>query len=98
VVLLVGGLAARNAVTSRATGAWDARIVDLVRFVEDERELTFKHPVKVKFLTEAEFRTAVGKTRFKPRAPASHRLAKGYFEPVVSYPPRTASKRRKPIL
>ena len=33
--------------------AWDERIVDLVSFVEDERGLTFEHPVTVDFLDEA---------------------------------------------
>lgn len=35
--------------------AWDDRVVDLVEFVEDERELTFRHPVAVRFLTEDEY-------------------------------------------
>lgn len=39
--------------------AWDARILDLVDFVEAERELAFEHPVHVDFLTEAEFRPEV---------------------------------------
>ncbi|MDP1793389.1 MAG: hypothetical protein Q8K63_04545 [Acidimicrobiales bacterium] len=34
---------------------WDARVVDLARFVEDERRLRFDHPVDVRFLTEDEY-------------------------------------------
>lgn len=35
--------------------AWDARVLDVVAFVEKERGLTFAHPVKVEFLEEAAF-------------------------------------------
>src|SRR5690606_26245873 len=34
---------------------WDARVVDLVDFVSDERGLAWRHPVHVDFLTEEEF-------------------------------------------
>jgi hypothetical protein len=36
--------------------AWDPRVTDLVQFVEEERGLTFEHPVPVDFLTQKEFR------------------------------------------
>ncbi len=35
--------------------AWDPRVIDLARFVENKRELRFTHPVKVRFLTEADY-------------------------------------------
>jgi hypothetical protein len=35
---------------------WDARIVPVVEFVEEERGLAFEHPVAVDFLTEDEWR------------------------------------------
>jgi hypothetical protein len=38
------------------SGAWDPRVQDLVRFVEAERGLTFKHPVPVDFLAPEEYR------------------------------------------
>jgi hypothetical protein len=38
---------------------WDARVRDLVGFVERERDLRFEHPVKVEFLSDAAFRRAV---------------------------------------
>jgi hypothetical protein len=41
--------------TASAPVEWDARIVDLVAFVERERGLTFDHPVATHFLPEAEF-------------------------------------------
>ncbi len=34
---------------------WDERVVDLVAFVEQERGLSFEHPVTVEFLTEDEY-------------------------------------------
>jgi hypothetical protein len=34
---------------------WDERVVDLVAFVEDERELPFDHPVAVDFLTPTQY-------------------------------------------
>ena len=34
---------------------WDSRIVELVRFVEKERGLSFEHPIPVRFLDDAEF-------------------------------------------
>jgi hypothetical protein len=38
-----------------APSDWDPRVVDIVEFVEDTRELEFEHPVAVTFLTEDEF-------------------------------------------
>ena len=34
---------------------WDPRLLRLVRFVEDERNLRFDHPVDARFLTDAEY-------------------------------------------
>jgi hypothetical protein len=34
---------------------WDARVVDLVDYVESERDLHFDHPVEVEFLSEDEY-------------------------------------------
>ena len=39
--------------------AWDPRVTDLVSFVEQERRLTFEHPVHVDFLPDAEFRSEI---------------------------------------
>jgi hypothetical protein len=36
-------------------GDWDPRVLDIVEFVEQTRELDFEHPVAVTFLTEDEF-------------------------------------------
>ena len=38
---------------------WDARILPLVRFVEEHRGLKFRHPVAVDYLSEADFRREV---------------------------------------
>jgi hypothetical protein len=38
---------------------WDARLAGLVDFVERERGLDFKHPVRARFLTEGQFKKAV---------------------------------------
>ena len=38
---------------------WDARVDDLVEFVEDERGLEFEHPVYIDFLSEKEFKMEV---------------------------------------
>lgn len=35
--------------------AWDERVVDLIDFVEDERDHDFEHPVEVEFLTAEEY-------------------------------------------
>jgi hypothetical protein len=55
-VVVAGGAAAF--VLSRDSGPgypdqWDARVLSLVEFVEEERGLTFEHPVRVEFLDEA---------------------------------------------
>ena len=39
--------------------AWDPRVADLVRFVEDNRGSAFAHPVAVEFLPVAEFKKKV---------------------------------------
>lgn len=38
---------------------WDARIKPYVKFVEDERDLTFEHPVEVRFLDKVAFEKTV---------------------------------------
>ena len=38
---------------------WDTRVLDLVHFVEDERDLCFKHPVEVEFLDDKAFKEKV---------------------------------------
>src|SRR3954454_18293039 len=35
--------------------SWDPRVADLVSYVEQERHLTFKHPVRVNFLTPDQY-------------------------------------------
>jgi len=55
-VVVAGGAA--TFVLSRDSGPgypdqWDARVLSLVEFVEEERGLTFEHPVRVEFLDEA---------------------------------------------
>jgi hypothetical protein len=45
---------------------WDARIVPLVRFVEQNRGLTFRHPVAVDYLSDADFRRAVADENTEP--------------------------------
>jgi hypothetical protein len=58
-VLLAGGVL--SVVRSGDDGpdhpdAWDPRVADLAAFVEDERGLSFEHPVHVDFLSEDAFR------------------------------------------
>jgi hypothetical protein len=53
-LVLAGVLVARGS-GSKWAKSWDPRVVDLVKFVEQDRELTFKHPIKVEFLTDAQF-------------------------------------------
>lgn len=36
-------------------GEWDPHVVDLVAFVEEERELSFEHPVPIDFLTAEQY-------------------------------------------
>jgi hypothetical protein len=42
--------------TRKSPRKWDERVADLADFVERERGLEFKHPVPVRFLTDARFR------------------------------------------
>lgn len=55
--VLVAGLAGVVVVRSGPDhpDEWDPRVLDLVRFVERERGLEFRHPVHVEFLTRDEF-------------------------------------------
>lgn len=43
----------------RSSARWDERIVDLVAYVEEERDLDFEHPVTTHFLSTEEFRAEV---------------------------------------
>jgi hypothetical protein len=69
--LVVAGLVVGGGALSRTTSnggppwakAWDPRIEPLARFVESTRGLTFRHPVTVQFLPEAEFLAHVRSTR-----------------------------------
>src|SRR5581483_4711605 len=45
---------------------WDARILPLVHFVEQARGLTFRHPVAVEYLSDADFRRAVAGEHTEP--------------------------------
>jgi hypothetical protein len=61
-VCLAAGVAAVGWTTVRPSGpqypsAWDARVTDLVSFVEHERGLSFEHPVFIDFVAESAFRT-----------------------------------------
>src|SRR5256885_8042127 len=38
---------------------WDARVLPLVRFVEQQRGLRFRHPVTVEYLSDSDFRREV---------------------------------------
>jgi hypothetical protein len=62
VLVLLGGVAVF--VGTREDGPrypeeWDARVLDLVRFDEKQRGLTFKHPVEIEFMTEEDFKADV---------------------------------------
>ena len=57
-VVLAGGLTAvivRSGEEEDHPAEWDARVLDLVHFVERERGAVFDHPVPVDFLTPAEY-------------------------------------------
>jgi hypothetical protein len=41
---------------------WDARVLDLVHYVEQERGLRFKHPVGVEFLDDKDFKAKVSRS------------------------------------
>lgn len=63
-VLVGGGSVVLNAVKDddpkiSYPKKWDSRILPYVKIVEKERGLTFKHPVKVKFLSAKEFEKTV---------------------------------------
>src|SRR3546814_16854021 len=56
--LLVGARAVVTGVTDSGPDhpdTWDPRVAQLVEFVEDERGLTFDHPVHVDFLTAEQY-------------------------------------------
>ena len=38
---------------------WDARVLDLVNFVEDDRGLLYEHPVTIDFLTAEEYTAGI---------------------------------------
>jgi hypothetical protein len=88
--VLLGGVF----VTTRHRGdsspkTWDSRVAELVTFVEQERGLTFKHPVAFDFLTDDAFVALVSSKR--PAPPAETRdlheavlRAKGYIGPNFS--------------
>ena len=63
-LLLVGGGVAATIVFTGESGPsapaeWDPRVLGLVAFVEDERGLTFEHPVAVQFLDDADYEADV---------------------------------------
>lgn len=66
VVLLVGAFALTRPRSSPYAKAWDARVTDLVAFVEQERGLTFKHPVAFDFMTDSEFVADISDGRPQP--------------------------------
>lgn len=63
-VLIVAVGAAGAYVLTRPSGPsypkqWDARVLDYVHFVEQDRHHTFKHPIAVDFLSDADFKKKV---------------------------------------
>lgn len=63
-VVFGAGLAFVRAERSSSPGPahpkqWDAKVLPLVRFVEETRGLRFRHPVAVDYLSDADFRRAV---------------------------------------
>src|SRR5438309_1241841 len=54
----VAGWTLRSAAPGHPS-AWDPRVTDLVKFVEQQRGMTYQHPVYVDFLPDAEFRKQV---------------------------------------
>src|SRR5439155_8733263 len=48
---------------SRYPDHWDPRVAELATFVEDERDLTFRHPVSVDFVPDDQFRKDVTSDR-----------------------------------
>jgi hypothetical protein len=78
IALIVVGLFVRrsqmasdsNASTRRTpVSAWDARVLDLVVFVEKEHGKPFKHPVAMSFLNDAAFLARLHKGDRKPKNP-----------------------------
>ena len=49
---------AEQSAAAKHPSAWDPRLVDLVDFVEKDRDLRFAHPVHVEFLTPEEFKNS----------------------------------------
>ena len=63
-VVFVAGLVLVWAGRDRSSGPphpkqWDAGVLPLVRFVEQARDLRFRHPVTVEYLSDADFRREV---------------------------------------
>jgi hypothetical protein len=63
VALIGAGVAVSSGTFKTASGPtfpkqWDSRVADLVKFVEDNREHTYKHPVEVDFLTADQYSAA----------------------------------------
>jgi hypothetical protein len=56
---LGGSNKGRAAPTTTFPAVWDSRVSDLVRFDTSERNLDFKHPVEVVFLSKAAFKKRV---------------------------------------
>jgi hypothetical protein len=68
-VLVVGGLAWMSQDTgSRFPDRWDPRVAGLARFVERTRGLRYDHPVRVYFLSPAQFRRAAVGPHHTPTA------------------------------
>lgn len=53
--LIAGGVYVVTHKGNKYPSSWDARVVGLTKWVEKERGLTYKHPVKVNFLSEKEY-------------------------------------------
>ena len=56
---MLGSKTTAAAPTTTFPAAWDARVTDLVQFDANERNLDYKHPVKVVFLSAAAFKKRV---------------------------------------
>jgi hypothetical protein len=55
-IVATGSATAGARQRERRAGKWPPRILELVRFVERDRGLRFKHPVRVSFLSDREFK------------------------------------------
>lgn len=89
VVLLLGTFAVTGTRSNPYAAAWDTRVSDLVTFVEQERGLTFKHPVAFDFMTESAFVSEISGGRQQPAADRqslaeSIMRARGYIGQVFS--------------